>query len=278
MRITPDREVAAGRLRVARAFKIAVGQKHRRFRSIRLDPHAIGREHVGAIEEIGYAAKAFRLALRAIGRARAIKPHELGVGRRIQARLDRERECPSGRSAQQKARRLCFELRRVERLAIQSGGDEREFIAIERERHASPASRIGAHREGRDNARRMDIERHVKLDMVDEIVRRPILAEANGLSVRRTHGKPLKALELVRLAPVKGARYACRYGPRWARAAKGRLAPFFSRNGRSRPPDARRVFGPSTVRALRRRCPFGQYGSRLAPFEGLNAAAQIAIR
>ena len=110
VRIAPDGEVAAGRLRVARAFEIAVGQKHRRLGSIRLDPHAIGREHVGAIEKIGDAAKALRLALRAIGRARAIKPHELGVGRRIEARLDRERECASGRPAQQKARRLRFEI------------------------------------------------------------------------------------------------------------------------------------------------------------------------
>ncbi len=216
-----------GVVRFARGFEIAVRQKHRRLGPIRLDPHAIGREHVGAIEKISDAAKSLRLALRAIGGARAIEAHELGVGRRIEARLDRERECASGRSAQQKARRLRLEIGRVDRLAIQSGGDEHELIAIERKRRASPASRIGAHRKSRDHARRMDVERHVKLDVVDEIVRRAILAEANRLSVRRTHGRPFEVLELVRLAPVIGARYACRYGPRRAERPGGRFSPIF---------------------------------------------------
>ena len=67
MRIAPYGEVAAGDVRFARGFEIAVGEQHRRLGPVRLEPHTIGRENVGAIEEIGYAAKPFRLALGAIG-------------------------------------------------------------------------------------------------------------------------------------------------------------------------------------------------------------------
>ena len=193
MRIAPDGEMAAGRLRFASRFEIAVGQKHRRLGPVCLDPHAIGREHVGAIEKISDAAKALGLALGAIGRARAIEPHELGVGGRIEARLDRERECPSRRPAQQKARGLGLETGRLDRLAVQSGGDEQELVAVERQRRALHERRVGAQRQSRDHARRMDVERHVKLDMVDEIIRDAIIAEANRLSVRRTHGLPFKS-------------------------------------------------------------------------------------
>ena len=102
-RIAPDREVPA-RPRLARRFEIAVGEQHRRFGLVRLEPHAIGREHVGPIEEIGDAAEAFGLALRAIGRARAIEPHQLGVGGRIEPRLDAQRERPARRVGEREAR------------------------------------------------------------------------------------------------------------------------------------------------------------------------------
>src|SRR5580698_1497761 len=108
--IAPDREVTAGRSRFA--------------------PHTVGRKHVRPVEEIGDAAKALRLALRAIGGARAIEAHELGVGRRIEARLDRERERASGWPSQHEARRARFELGLVDRLAVQSCRNERELITI----------------------------------------------------------------------------------------------------------------------------------------------------
>ena len=195
--IAPDREVAAGRIRFARGFQIAVGEQHRRFGPIRLEPHAIDREHVGPIEEIGDAAKSLRLALRAIGGARAIEAHELGVGRRIEARLDRQRERAPRRPSQQEPRRTRLETGRVDRLAVQSGGDKHELVAIERKRRAAPAGGIGAQRQGRDNARHMDVERHVKLDVIDEIIRFAIVAKANSLSVRRTHGRPFKVFEIL---------------------------------------------------------------------------------
>ena len=108
------------RLRFARGFEIAVGEQHRRLGPVGLEPHAIGRQHVGTIEEIGDAAKPLRLALRAIGRARAIEAHQLGVGRRIEPGLDRERERPLGGFGSTNSRRARFEIGRLERLAVES--------------------------------------------------------------------------------------------------------------------------------------------------------------
>ena len=172
VRIAPDCVVASGNVRVARAFEIAVGEQDRRLGAIRLEPHAIGREHVRPVEEIGDAAEPLGLALRAIGRAGAIEAHQLGVGRRIEAGLDLELERALGRPGKQKLRRARLEIGVVERRAVQFGGNEHEFVAVERQRGAVPAGGIGPQRQGRDDARRMDVERHVEFDEVDEVVGR----------------------------------------------------------------------------------------------------------
>ena len=189
MRIAPYGELAAGGVRFARGFEIAVGEQHRRLGPVRLEAHTIRRENVGAIEKIGNAAKPLGLALGAIGRARAIEADELGVGPRIETGLDRELEGTLWRLRQHKLRRVDFEIGGLERLAVQSGGNEQKLVAVERQRLALPAGGIGTQRQGRDNARRVDLERYVELDVVDEIVRNPIVAETNGLSDRCAHGE-----------------------------------------------------------------------------------------
>ena len=96
MRIMPDGEMTAAVERAARA-SVAVRKQDRRFRLIRLQPRRIDAEHVRPVEEIGDAAEALRLALRAIGSIGAEQPHQLGVGRGIDLGLDLQRERPGGR-------------------------------------------------------------------------------------------------------------------------------------------------------------------------------------
>ena len=86
-RIAPDRPVAAA-FGLADALEIAVGEQHRRLGLVRLEAHPVGRENVRPVEKIRDAAKALGLALRAIGRAGAIKTHQLGVAGRIEPRFD----------------------------------------------------------------------------------------------------------------------------------------------------------------------------------------------
>ena len=92
-RIVPDREMpAAGQL--ALLGEIAVGEQHRRLGFVRLDARGVDRHHVGPVGEVGDAAEALGLALRAVVAARTIEPGELRVGLRIDQRLDLERERP----------------------------------------------------------------------------------------------------------------------------------------------------------------------------------------
>ena len=111
VRIAPDRPVAPGGVGVARAFEIAVGEQNRGLGAIRLQPHAIGREDVRPVEEIGDAAEALGLALGAIGRAGTVEAHQLGVGRRIEPGLDLEPERAPGRVRQHELRRASLQRR-----------------------------------------------------------------------------------------------------------------------------------------------------------------------
>ena len=74
--------------------EIAVGEQHRRFFFVGFDARGVDRHYVGPVGEIRDAAESFRLALGAIGAARAVKPGELGIGRRIDQRFDLQRERP----------------------------------------------------------------------------------------------------------------------------------------------------------------------------------------
>jgi hypothetical protein len=68
---------AAGQ--VAAQDQVAVGEQDRCFRFVGLDARRVDSHHVRPIREIGDAAEAFRLALCAVGAARAIEAGELRV-------------------------------------------------------------------------------------------------------------------------------------------------------------------------------------------------------
>jgi len=95
--IVPDREVAVGAGDVAAAHEVAVREQHRRFVLLRLDAGRVDGHHVGPVGEIGDTAEALGLALGAVGAARAVEAHELGIGRGIDQRFDVDRERPRRR-------------------------------------------------------------------------------------------------------------------------------------------------------------------------------------
>ena len=99
-RIAPDRRNGARFSPSPVASRLPLASSTGASALVGLEPHAIGREHVGPVGKIGDAAEALGLALRAIGRARAIEPHQLGVGGGIEPRLDPQREGPARRIGQ----------------------------------------------------------------------------------------------------------------------------------------------------------------------------------
>ena len=98
-----------------------------------LDPRRIDREDVRAIREIGDAPKTLRLALGAISAARAVKAGELGVGCRIELRLDIEHEAPRGRCDEGERGLAQPIFMSLEPAPIKRDRDERELVRVEQE-------------------------------------------------------------------------------------------------------------------------------------------------
>ena len=142
MRIVPDREMPAAR-QIAALDQIAVGEQHRRFGFVGLDARGVDRHHVRPVGEIGDAAEAFRLALRAIGAARAVEPRELGIGGRIDQRLDLERERPVRRLRDgQAVRRRDIAVGR-QRGAVELERRRGQPVAVEHQRRRRAAAGLG---------------------------------------------------------------------------------------------------------------------------------------
>jgi hypothetical protein len=93
----PNGEVPAGAGGVAVSHGIAIREQHGGRGFIRLDAHGVDREHIGAVDEIGDAAEALRLALRAVGAARTVEAGKGGVRLRVAERDDLEGEGLRGR-------------------------------------------------------------------------------------------------------------------------------------------------------------------------------------
>ena len=205
-RIAPDREMSP-RTRLARGFQVAVGEQDGRFGLVGLEPHAIDREHVGPIEEIGDAAEPFGLALRAIGRPGAVEPHQLGVGGGVQPGFDPQRERTPGRIGEPQRRGRRIVGGGLQRLAVEAERRQREFVAVQFQRRVDAPLRMRPQRQRRDDAGDASIERNIEIDRIDQEVGDAIIGEADGLSNMRAHRGGLSIR-----APLPAS---CGEGPGW---------------------------------------------------------------
>ena len=128
-----------GARHVALGNEIAVGQQHRRFAFVGFDARGVDRHHVRPIEEIGDAAKAFGLALGAIGRAGAVKPHELRIADGIDDCFDFEFEWAVRRLRNGEPIGSGDEVFRRQRLAVDR--QRSEALSLRRRERAAPAPR-----------------------------------------------------------------------------------------------------------------------------------------
>ena len=159
--------------------------------TVGLDAGGVDRHHVGPVGEIGDAAEAFGLALRAVGRAGAIKAHELGIGGRVDQRLDLQPERPLRRLRDGEAvgrRAYCSA---VERCAVELQRHEREAVAVEHQRRRRRGLGIGLQLQHRAHTRRRRVERDVELDGLDQPVGRAIVLEADGSGLFGAHRRSL---------------------------------------------------------------------------------------
>ena len=92
VRIAPHRVVPLAAVERAALDGIAVGEQHRGLVAVGLDARGVGGEHVGPVEEVGDAAEALGLALRAIDAAREVEAGQRLVGLRVAVGDGLERE------------------------------------------------------------------------------------------------------------------------------------------------------------------------------------------
>ena len=168
--------------------RIAVGEQHRSGCGVGLDPHRIDGERVGPVDEIGDAAKAFRLALGAIGVARAVEARQRRVGLRIAQGDGFEREGPRrhlGDGQRFLAEAIVVE---PERLAVEREALQHEAFAVEHERAVAwRCLWIWPQEQLRLDPGRLRVEGEVELDRLDQIVRWSIVLEKLGLPGQLIH-------------------------------------------------------------------------------------------
>ncbi len=148
-RVVPGGEVAAAG-QIARIDKVAVRQQHRRFGFVGLDARGVDRHHVGAVGEVGDAAEALGLALRAVIAAGAVEPGKLGIGGRVDQRLDLQREGAVRRLRDGEGvgrRQIIF---RGQRGAVDLQRHQIDAVAVELQRRRRilrirPQRQLGAH-------------------------------------------------------------------------------------------------------------------------------------
>ena len=100
MRIVPDSVMAPCARNSSRFDRIAVAEQQRRFRAIGLDPRPVDGHHIRPVQKVADAPETIGLALRAIDAVRPVEPHQFGIGRRVDDRLDHQFKGPLRRVLQ----------------------------------------------------------------------------------------------------------------------------------------------------------------------------------
>ena len=184
----PQREMPARAGDYAGRDGIAIGEQHRSDSAVGLDPHRIDGERVGPVDEIGDAAKAFRLALGAIGVARAVEARQRRVGLGIAERDGLERE--GLRRHLGDGQRFLAEaiVVKPERLAVEREALQHETFAVENEWTVAWRSLwISPQAQLRLDPGCLRIEGEIELDRLDQIVRWSIVLEKLGLPGQLIH-------------------------------------------------------------------------------------------
>jgi hypothetical protein len=119
--------------------------------------------------------------LRAVDPVRAVKAHQLGVGRRVERGLDGEREGAVGRIGDAQGLRRRRVVARRKGAAIQPDREQRQLIAVEHEGGAGPPDWVWAQAKRRGDARLVRMKADVEFDAIDEVIRRAIILDPDGL-------------------------------------------------------------------------------------------------
>ena len=189
MRILPNGKMPTAAGDIAGLDAIAIAEQNRGLDFIGLNPQRVARQDIRAIKEIGDAAKAFGLALRAIGRAGPKQAHELAIGRRVEhgRRFQHKRARRRGLKGQALWRRETGG--GIEGRAVDGQGQHVELVAIQQQRCPGTALRVGSDRQAGSHTGFVPVQAHVEFDSVYEIIGRTIVGEADRQCRLGAHGE-----------------------------------------------------------------------------------------
>ena len=178
MGVAPHRVVALAALERAALHGIAVREQHRGLAAVGLDAHRIGGEHVRTVQEVGDAAEALRLALRAVDAARQVESRQRLVGLRIAIGDGLERERFLGQAGDDELGIGALEFARAELAAVEAHGLQFDHLAVEPQwPRVARIGRVALDLEPRPHPRARRVQRHVEVDRIDQIVGRLVILE-----------------------------------------------------------------------------------------------------
>ncbi len=187
MGIVPDRIVPVRARHLAARNRVAVAEEDRCLLARGFDPGGEDRQHIRTVEVVGDPTEALRLALRAIGRARSVEPHQLRVGGGVEHGLGRQRERALRRGLDRQALGRDEGRREIEVDPVEPDRHGHELVAVEMQRRAGLALRIGPQFERRADARRRGVKQDIERDRLDEVIGRAVIGEADRLGLVATH-------------------------------------------------------------------------------------------
>ena len=183
-RVFPEREVAAPG-QAAALDQVAVGEQHGIRRLVRLDADAIPGHDVRPVGEIGDLAQALRLALGAEHAVRDVQALE----RRVRLGMDAHRAFEGERGGQVvHDQAIVVDLITVaaQRLAIEPEPDQLQLLAVQDQgRSALAGRRIAPHHQPRLDHGVRRLQTKLQLDLIEQVVRRPVVRQADGLRLLR---------------------------------------------------------------------------------------------
>ena len=179
MRVAPNRVVAPSPVERSPFHRIAIGKQHRHLVAIGFHAHRVGREHIGAIEEIGDAAETLGFALRAVDVPGKIEAGERFVGVRIAVGGNFECEGTLGKPCDGEflVGRLVVPF--VEFPPVEPHRFQFQQFPVQFECAGFGDRGVRAHAQSRADTGARRMERHIQVDRVDEIAGGSVVLEQN---------------------------------------------------------------------------------------------------
>jgi hypothetical protein len=224
--IAPDRVVPLAPVERAPLQRIAVGEQYRGLAAVGLYARGVSGKHIRAVEEVGDAAEALRLALRAVDSARQVEAGERLVGLRVAINGGLEREGPRRQVADHQLLVGHLVFAGAQLAPVEAHALELDRLAVEPQGpRLAGVCRIALDLQACAHPRARRVQRHIEVDRVDQVAGRLVVLEQNGSRRLNFHGhsrqgkgmrRPLRVIPFLKQLErhVCGARLARAQGQR----------------------------------------------------------------